>query len=215
MRAVTATVAQDAHYAARSVFDVARIREDFPVLRQQIRGKPLVYLDNAATSQKPKQVVETIEQYYLTENSNVHRGIHLLSERATKAFEGARAKVARFLNARDAREIIFVRGATEGINLVAHSFARPLLSAGDEILISEMEHHSNIVPWQMVCEETGAVLRVVPINDDGELRLNEYERLFSARTRPPLRYAPVVTPLGRLSVAYHGKAVCCVALGLD
>ncbi|MDE2180820.1 MAG: cysteine desulfurase [candidate division NC10 bacterium] len=167
----------------RMTFDVERIREDFPVLRQQIRGRPLVYLDNAATSQKPKSVIETIEQYYLAENSNVHRGVHLLSERATEAFEGARAKVARFLNARDAREIIFVRGATEGINLVAHSFARPLLSVGDEILISEMEHHSNIVPWQIVCQETGAVLRVAPINDEGELRLDEYERLFSERTR--------------------------------
>ncbi|MBI2883611.1 MAG: cysteine desulfurase [Candidatus Methylomirabilis oxyfera] len=164
-------------------FDVERIREDFPVLRQQVHGRPLVYLDNAATSQKPKLVVETMEQYYLTENSNVHRGIHLLSEQATEAFEGARGKVARFLNARDAREIIFVRGATEGINLVAHSFARPLLSVGDEILISEMEHHSNIVPWQMVCEETGAVLRVAPINDDGELRLDEYARLLGPRTR--------------------------------
>ncbi|MDE2058473.1 MAG: cysteine desulfurase [candidate division NC10 bacterium] len=164
-------------------FDVERIREDFPVLRQQIRGRPLVYLDNAATSQKPKIVVETMEQYYLAENSNVHRGVHLLSERATEAFEGARRKVARFLNARDAREIVFVRGATEGINLVAHSFARPRLTAGDEILISEMEHHSNIVPWQIVCQETGALLRVVPINDDGELRLDEYERLLGARTR--------------------------------
>ncbi len=183
MRAVTAMTAQDTHPTARSAFDVARIREDFPALRQQIRGKPLVYLDNAATSQKPMRVIETIEQYYLTENSNVHRGIHLLSERATEAFEGARAKVARFLNARDAREIIFVRGATEGINLVAHSFARPLLTVGDEILISEMEHHSNIVPWQIVCKETGAVLRVVPINDDGELRLDEYERLLGPRTR--------------------------------
>src|SRR5574337_131154 len=183
MRAVTGMAASVTLPEARMAFDVERIREDFPVLRQQIRGRPLVYLDNAATSQKPKQVVETMDQYYLTENSNVHRGIHLLSERATEAFEGARAKVARFLNARDAREIIFVRGATEGINLVAHSFARPRLTAGDEILISEMEHHSNIVPWQIVCEETGAVLRVVPINDDGELRLNEYERLFSARTR--------------------------------
>jgi cysteine desulfurase/selenocysteine lyase len=175
--------AQDTQLAACSAFDVARIREDFPALRQQIRGKPLVYLDNAATSQKPMRVIETIEKYYLTENSNVHRGIHLLSERATEAFEGARAKVARFLNARDAREIIFVRGATEGINLVAHSFARPLLTVGDEILISEMEHHSNIVPWQIVCKETGAVLRVVPINDDGELRLDEYERLLGPRTR--------------------------------
>ncbi len=183
MRAVTAMTAQDTHPTARSAFDVARTREDFPALRQQIRGKPLVYLDNAATSQKPKRVIETIERYYLTENSNVHRGIHLLSERATEAFEGARAKVARFLNARDAREIIFVRGATEGINLVAHSFARPLLTVGDEILISEMEHHSNIVPWQIVCKETGAVLRVVPINDDGELQLDEYERLLGPRTR--------------------------------
>jgi cysteine desulfurase/selenocysteine lyase len=185
MRAVTATTAQDtqAQPAARSTFDVARIREDFPALQQQIRGKPLVYLDTAATSQKPKRVIETIEKYYLTENSNVHRGVHLLSERATEAFEGARAKVACFLNARDAREIIFVRGATEGINLVAHSFARPLLTVGDEILITEMEHHSNIVPWQIVCKETGAVLRVVPINDDGELRLDEYERLLGPRTR--------------------------------
>ena len=183
MRAVTAMTVQDTQPAARSTFAVTRIREDFPALRQQIRGKPLVYLDNAATSQKPMRVIETIEKYYLTENSNVHRGIHLLSERATEAFEGARAKVARFLNARDAREIIFVRGATEGINLVAHSFARPLLTVGDEILISEMEHHSNIVPWQIVCKETGAVLRVVPINDDGELRLDEYERLLGPRTR--------------------------------
>ena len=183
MRAVTAMTAKDTHPAARSAFDVTRIREDFPALRQQIRGKPLVYLDNAATSQKPMRVIETIEKYYLTENSNVHRGIHLLSERATEAFEGARAKVARFLNTSDVREIIFVRGATEGINLVAHSFARPLLTVGDEILISEMEHHSNIVPWQIVCKETGAVLRVVPINDDGELRLDEYERLLGPRTR--------------------------------
>lgn len=185
MKAVTLVTSQDAQTqpAARSTFDVARIREDFPALQQQIRGKPLVYLDTAATSQKPMRVIETIEKYYLTQNSNVHRGVHLLSERATEAFEGARAKVARFLNARDAREIIFVRGATEGINLVAHSFARPLLTVGDEILITEMEHHSNIVPWQIVCKEAGAILRVVPINDDGELRLDEYERLLGPRTR--------------------------------
>ncbi|CBE69428.1 Highly similar to cysteine desulfurase [Candidatus Methylomirabilis oxygeniifera] len=164
-------------------FDAEGIREDFPVLQQQIHGKPLVYLDNAATSQKPRSVVDTIERYYLTENSNVHRGIHLLSERATEAFEGARAKVARFFNVGDVREIVFVRGATEGINLVAQSFVRPRLAVGDEILISEMEHHSNIVPWQIACEQTGAVLRVVPINDDGELRLDEYERLLGPRTR--------------------------------
>jgi cysteine desulfurase / selenocysteine lyase len=183
MRSVTEMAVSATLPEAGMTFDTERIREDFPVLRQQVHGKPLVYLDNAATSQKPTLVVETIERYYLTENSNVHRGIHLLSERATEAFEGARAKVARFFNVGDVREIVFVRGATEGINLVAHSFARPRLGAGDEILISEMEHHSNIVPWQLVCEQTGAVLRVVPINDDGELQLDEYERLLGPRTR--------------------------------
>lgn len=183
MSAVTGLVPPATLHETGMTFDVERIREDFPVLRQQVHGKPLVYLDNAATSQKPKSVVETIARYYLTENSNVHRGIHLLSERATEAFEGARAKVARFFNVGDVREIVFVRGATEGINLVAHSFVRPRLTAGDEILISEMEHHSNIVPWQMICGQTGAVLRVVPINDDGELRLDEYERLLGPRTR--------------------------------
>jgi cysteine desulfurase/selenocysteine lyase len=164
-------------------FDVERIRQDFPFLRQQVHGKPLVYLDNAATTQKPKVVIDTITHYYLAENSNVHRGIHFLSEQATQAFEGARAKVARFLNASDAREIIFVRGATEGINLVAQSYGRMCLKAGDEIIISAMEHHSNIVPWQILCEETGAVLRVVPINDDGEMLVDEYEKLLNARTR--------------------------------
>lgn len=183
MRSVTGIAASAALPEAGMTFDAERIREDFPVLRQQVHGKPLVYLDNAATSQKPRLVVEAIERYYLAENSNVHRGIHLLSERATEAFEGARAKMARFFNVGDVREIVFVRGATEGINLVAHSFTRPRLTAGDEILVSEMEHHSNIVPWQIICEQTGAVLRVVPINDDGELRLDEYERLLGPRTR--------------------------------
>jgi len=183
MRAVTEMAASTTLPAAGTMFDVERIRKDFPVLRQLVHGKPLVYLDNAATSQKPKAVVETMERYYLTGNSNVHRGIHLLSERATEAFEGARAKAARFFNVGDVREIVFVRGATEGINLVAHSFAGPRLAAGDEVLISEMEHHSNIVPWQIVCRQTGALLRVVPINDDGELRVDEYERLLSPKTR--------------------------------
>ncbi len=183
MRSVIGMAASTTLPEVGMTFDAEGIREDFPVLRQQVHEKPLVYLDNAATSQKPRSVVETIERYYLTENSNVHRGIHLLSERATEAFEGARAKVARFFNVGDVREIVFVRGATEGINLVAHSFARPRLAAGDEILVSEMEHHSNIVPWQIICEQTGAVLRVVPINDDGELRLDEYERLLGPRTR--------------------------------
>ncbi|NJD69665.1 MAG: cysteine desulfurase CsdA [Candidatus Methylomirabilota bacterium] len=183
MSGVTGAVASTTLPETGTTFDVTRIREDFPVLQQRVHGKPLVYLDNAATSHKPTSVVETMQQYYLTGNSNVHRGIHLLSERATEAFEGARAKVARFFNVGDVREIVFVRGATEGINLVAHSFAGPRLTAGDEILISEMEHHSNIVPWQIVCQRTGARLRVVPINDDGELRFDEYERLLGPRTR--------------------------------
>jgi cysteine desulfurase/selenocysteine lyase len=148
-----------------------------------VHGKPLVYLDNAATSQKPQVVIDAVNRYYAAENSNVHRGIHYLSEQATRAFEDARARVARFLNASDAREIVFVRGATEGINLVAHSFGRSRLKAGDEILISAMEHHSNIVPWQILCEETGATLRVVPINDRGELLIDEFQSLLGPRTR--------------------------------
>jgi cysteine desulfurase / selenocysteine lyase len=168
---------------AHPAFDVGRIRADFPLLRQQIHGKPLVYLDNAATSQKPQGVIATLTRYYAEENSNVHRGVHLLSERATEAYEAGRATVQRFLNAADTREIIFVRGATEGINLVAQSYGRAYITAGDEIIISGMEHHSNIVPWQMLCEEKGAVLRVVPINDDGEVLLDEYARLLNARTK--------------------------------
>ncbi len=171
--------APDAHPA----FDVGRIRADFPLLRQQIHGKPLVYLDNAATSQKPQAVIETLTRYYAEENSNVHRGVHLLSERATEAYEAGRATVQRFLNAADTREIIFVRGATEGINLVAQSYGRASIKPGDEIIISWMEHHSNIVPWQMLCEDKGAVLRVAPINDDGEVLLDEYARLLNPRTK--------------------------------
>jgi cysteine desulfurase/selenocysteine lyase len=168
---------------AHPAFDVGRIRADFPVLRQEIHGKPLVYLDNASTSQKPQAVIETLTRYYAEENSNVHRGVHLLSERATEAYEAARANVQRFLNAADTREIIFVRGATEGINLVAQSYGRAYIRAGDEIIISGMEHHSNIVPWQMLCEDKGAVLRVVPINDDGDVLLDEYEQLLNPRTK--------------------------------
>ena len=160
-----------------------RLRQDFPALRQKVRGKPLVYLDNAATSQKPQVVIDTIARYYLSENSNVHRGVHFLSDLATQAYEGARIRVRQFLNAAHDREIIFTRGTTDSINLVAHSLGRSRLRAGDEILISAMEHHSNIVPWQMVCEEKGARLRVIPINDAGELILEEYERLLSDRTK--------------------------------
>ncbi len=164
-------------------FGNEKLRQDFPALRQKVRGKPLIYLDNAATSQKPQAVIDTITRYYLSENSNVHRGVHFLSDVATQAYETARTRVRQFLNAAHDREIIFTRGTTESINLVAHSFGRSRLRAGDEILISAMEHHSNIVPWQMVCEEKGARLRVIPINDAGELILEEYERLVSDRTK--------------------------------
>ncbi len=163
--------------------DVERIREDFPILKQMVHGKPLVYLDNAATSQKPQEVIDTITGYYNSYNANVHRGLHLLSERATEAYEGVRGVVKRFIGASEDREIIFVRGTTEGINLVANSYGRSFIGRGDEVIISQMEHHSNIVPWQMLCEERGAVLKVVPISDDGELVIDEYERLLGPRTK--------------------------------
>jgi cysteine desulfurase/selenocysteine lyase len=168
--------------AARA-FDVERVREDFPILRQKVHGKPLVYLDNSATTQKPQVVLDTLRRYYTTDNANIHRAVHQLSERSTRAYEEARHKVQRFLNAASEREVIFVRGATEGINLVAQSWARTNLKAGDEIIISAIEHHSNIVPWQIVCQQTGAVLRVIPVDDDGDLRMDEYERLLCANTR--------------------------------
>src|SRR6266545_2492850 len=164
-------------------FEVERIREDFPVLRQIVNGKPLVYLDNAASSQVPQVVIDRGSIYLEDEHSNIHRGVHYLSQRATTAYEGAREKVKRFINAREARECIFVRGATEGINLVMHGYGRKFIGAGDEIIISAMEHHSNIVPWQMLCEEKGAILRVIPMNDRGELLMEEYEKLLNPRTR--------------------------------
>ena len=166
-----------------AAFEVERIRQDFPILGEKIRGKPLVYLDNAATSQKPQVVIDTIRQFLSTYNSNVHRGVHQLSERATEAFEQARTRVQSFINAAESREIIFVRGTTEAINLVAQSYGRTHIGTGDELVISAMEHHSNIVPWQILCEQTGAVLRVVPINDDGEMLLDEYVTLLTPRTR--------------------------------
>jgi len=172
-----------AHAVSRPVFDVARIREDFPILKEQVHGKPLVYLDNAATTQKPRAVMEAEQRFYLTQCSNVHRGVHYLSEQATRAYEDVRVKVQRFLNAGEAREIIFVRGTTEAINLVANTYGRKHVQAGDEILITAMEHHSNIVPWQMLCEEKGALLRVALINDRGEILLEEFEKLLNPRTR--------------------------------
>ena len=159
------------------------IRDDFPLLKQRVYGKPLAYLDNAATSQKPNAVIERIERYYRFDNANVHRGVYALSEHATEAFEGVRDKVQQFLHAAHREEIIFVRGTTEAINLVAQSYVRPQLQPGDEVLISDMEHHSNIVPWQMICEQTGAQLKVIPINDRAEILLDQYQTLLNKNTR--------------------------------
>lgn len=164
-------------------FDVGRVRADFPILHQKIHGKPLVYLDNAASTQKPQCVVDAIRRYYEGDNANVHRGIHELSDRATRQFEAARVKVQKFLNAADSREIVFVKGTTDAINLVAASFGRSRVGPGDEVLITWMEHHSNIVPWQMLCAEKGAHLRVAPIDDRGDLILEEFERLLTPRTK--------------------------------
>ena len=164
-------------------FDAERVRADFPVLQQLVNGKPLIYLDNGATSQKPQAVIDELVRYYSTENANVHRGVHTLSQNATEDYEGARAKVKRLLNAADDHEIIFTRGTTDSINMVAQSYGRQNIGPGDEIIVSNMEHHSNIVPWQMLCEEKGSVLRVVPIDDAGELLMDEYERMLSPRTK--------------------------------
>jgi cysteine desulfurase/selenocysteine lyase len=164
-------------------FDVERVREDFPALHQLVHGRPLVYLDNGATTQKPRAVIDAESRFYERDCANVHRGVHALSERATRAFDEARASVQRFLGARSPREVVFVRGTTEAINLVAQSFARPRLREGDEILLTELEHHANIVPWQLVARDTGAVIKVVPFSDSGELRLEEYRRLLGPRTR--------------------------------
>ena len=182
----------------QSGFDVERVRADFPALHQMVHGKPLVYLDSAATSQKPRAVIEAAVKFYSSDNANVHRGVHALSERATEAYEAARVKIQRFIRALKSREIVFVKGTTEAINLVAHSFVRPRLQAGDEILISAMEHHSNIVPWQLLCEEKGAKLRVAPIDEQGELLLPELEALLGPRTRL-LALAHVSNALGTIN----------------
>jgi cysteine desulfurase/selenocysteine lyase len=164
-------------------FDVEKIREDFPVLKQTIHGKPLVYFDSAATAQKPFAVIDAIRKFHEVDCANIHRGVHELSQRSTAAYEETRAKTKRFLNARSKSELIFVRGTTEGINLVTSTWGRQNVKEGDEIIISALEHHSNIVPWQMLCEEKGAVLRIIPMNDRGELILEEYEKLLGPRTR--------------------------------
>ena len=163
--------------------ELAARRQDFPILNRRVRGQPLVYLDNAATTQKPRAVIEAMARYYRECNSNIHRGVHTLSQEATDRFEEARVKVQRFIHAAQSHEIIFVRGTTEAINLVAQSYGRPRFKPKDEILITAMEHHSNIVPWQLLCEQTGAVLKAVPMNDAGELLLDEYVRLLGSRTR--------------------------------
>ncbi len=168
---------------ARDRFDVERIRKDFPILAQKVHGKPLIYLDNAASSQKPQAVIDAISNYYTNDNANIHRGVHMLSVRATEAYEHARAGVQRFMGAERTEEIIFVRSATEAINLVAQTYARTAVKPGDEILISHLEHHSNIVPWQILCEQSGAKLRVVPINDAGEFEFDAYEKLLGPRTK--------------------------------
>ena len=183
MRSAPDPLAAGIRRPAARPFDVARIRKDFPILEQKINGRPLVYLDSAASSQKPRAVIESIHDCYSRYYSNIHRGVHRLSEQSTTAYEAARVKVQKFLNARESREVIFVRSTTEAINLVAQTYGRKFVGAGDEVLITTMEHHSNIVPWQMLCEEKGAALKVAPINDDGELLMEEFRRLLTPRTR--------------------------------
>ena len=169
--------------ATKQSFDVAAIREQFPVLKQEVNGYPLTYLDNAATSQKPLRVIEALNHYYTFYNSNIHRGVHTLAEKATNAFEATRKSIQQFINARESEEVIFTKGTSESINLVAATYGRQNLSAGDEVIITGLEHHSNIVPWQMVCEEKGANLKVVPVSDKGEISIDDFKNLLSDKTR--------------------------------
>jgi cysteine desulfurase / selenocysteine lyase len=166
-----------------TAFNIEKVREDFPILKIQVNNKPLIYFDNGATAQKPKQVIEAIAKYYYEENSNIHRGVHTLSQRATTHYELARETVQKHINASSVNEIIFTRGTTESVNLVAHCFGKLAIHKGDEIILSVMEHHSNILPWQILCEEKGAVLKVIPVNENGELILSEYKKLLSAKTK--------------------------------
>ena len=177
------TAAEKLSSSSVSALDVEKLRRDFPILEQKVHGHPLVYLDNAATSQKPQIVIDAISRYYEQENSNIHRGVHFLSERATEEYEGARKWVQEFIHAPQLQEVIFVRGTTEAINLVAQTYGRVHVGPGDEVLITAMEHHSNIVPWQLLCQEKGATLRVAPMNDQGELLLDEYEKLLGPKTK--------------------------------
>jgi cysteine desulfurase/selenocysteine lyase len=166
-----------------NILNIQKLRQDFPILSKKVNGKSLVYLDSGATAQKPKQVIDAISNYYQSQNANIHRGVHQLSQEITIAYENARATIQKHLNAAVSQEIIFTSGTTESINLVASSFGKRYINAGDEVIISEMEHHSNIVPWQVLCEEKGAVLKVIPINENGELRIDEYKKLLCSKTR--------------------------------
>ncbi len=189
------------------VFDVEKIRADFPILQRSVQGKPLVYFDSAASAQRPLAVVNAVRDFYLNHNANIHRGVHRLSQEATDAYERARARVAAFINAPSDDEVVFTRGTTESINLVAHSFVRPRLSAGDEILITYMEHHSNIVPWQLLCEETGAVLKVVPINEHGDLEMD----VLAAMLTPRVKFLGVVHVSNALGTVNPVAEICALA----
>jgi len=203
---------------AATAFDVERVRQDFPILHQTVHGKPLVYLDNAATTQKPRAVIDATSRFYERDNSNIHRGLHALSERATASYEGVREKLRRFIGAELPSEIVFTRGTTEGINLVAQSLGRAMVGVGDEVVISTMEHHSNIVPWQMLCEEKGAVLKIVPINDAGELLFDEYERMLGPRTKLVSivhlsNSLGTINPVKRMAEAAHAHGAAVVVDG--
>ncbi|MGB7189232.1 MAG: aminotransferase class V-fold PLP-dependent enzyme, partial [Acidobacteriaceae bacterium] len=193
-------------------FDVQKVRADFPILSREVHGLPLVYLDNAATTQKPRAVLDALMHYYTEENANIHRGVHQLSQIATEAHDAARRTVQRFLNAGEPAEIIFTRGTTESINLVAQTYGRAHVGAGDEIVITAMEHHSNIVPWQMLCEEKGARLRIAPINDEGELLLDEFEALLNAKTKLVgvahiSNALGTINPIARMVEIAHSKGI--------
>ena len=199
-------------------FDVERVRQDFPILEERIHGKPLIYLDNAATSHKPQAVIDALVRFYAKDNANVHRGVHQLAERATDEYEGARGKVQRFLNAEHASEVIFVRGTTEAINLVAQTYGKANVGEGDEVLVTAMEHHSNIVPWQMLCEEKGARLRVAPINDAGELLLEEFDKLIGPKTRLVAvthvsNVLGSINPIRRIVEMAHARGACVLVDG--
>ena len=208
----TSIVGERGRSGSGGQLDLGAIRQDFPLLHQTIHGKPLAYLDNAATAQKPQAVLDALNHYYTRDNANIHRGVHTLSQRATEAYEQARSRIQRFINAAESREIIFVRSTTEAINLVAHSYGRKHLQPGDEVIVSAMEHHSNIVPWQMLCEEKQAHLRVIPITDDGELMLEEYQKLLGSRTRMVAvvhtsNALGTINPVGQIIEWAHQRAV--------